>query len=108
MPQSQIEAELTAKPKSTTWALGLRFPTGSPPTALLADLAKIGWAKDPLPGAPPLNGIAEMDVLGPRGTGLFGGWTKAEERTHVNAVLGVMAKHEIPCPKRRLRWQDCL
>lgn len=108
MSKNTIEARLMAKPRSTTWALELKFPTGNPPTVLLADLAKIGWMPDPLPGVPPLNDINEQDIVGPRGTGLFGSWTKAEERTHTNAVLGVMAKHEIPCPKERLKWGDCL
>lgn len=82
-----IQAEFVSKFPHTTLSLRLWFPVHDEPTDLLEALRKIQWAQDAsIRRLPALDGIQELNIHGPYGSGLFKGWTSDERRAHMKTV----------------------
>lgn len=95
-------------PHTTPW-LSVQYPVGEEPTELFAKLAAIGWERDQFPSAPPLDGIQEVNLVPPTGSGLFGGWTEAEARKHMPLVRRVLRTEGFgKVPWNRLTLADLL
>lgn len=107
-------------PHDTRW-LEVSYPDDKIPTDLLRDLAAISWTWDagmrktsnydplvPVPLAPAFGGRVEIDVTA-RGSGMFGGWTKAEKQRHLRGIRKVLAMHGfVKVPHRKLTLADLL
>lgn len=108
-------------PHDTRW-LRMSYPDGQIPSDLLRDMAAVGWMWDagmrkpdnydplvPIPIAPPFGGRVEIDIVGAKGTGLFGSWTKAEGQRHMREIKRVLAMHGfVKIPHHKLTLADLL
>lgn len=107
-------------PHDTRW-LKLSYPDGSIPTALLRDLAAVGWTWDsgmrkrdiydplvPVPHAPAFGGRVEVDIV-TKGSSLFGSWTPAEKRRYMREAKRALSMHGfVKVPHCKLTLADLL
>jgi hypothetical protein len=94
-------------PHHTLW-LHLEYDEHNEPQALLADLGKIGWTPSPYPPPSPLFGRATLTV-GRGGSGLFGGWTPAEQSAFMRQVRATLKRHGfVGVPHQKLTLAELL
>lgn len=107
-------------PHDTRW-LKLSYSEGAIPTALLRDLAAVGWTWDagmckrdtydpqvPVPHAPAFGGRVEVGIVA-NGSGLFGSWSPAEKRRYMREARRVLTMHGfVKVPHYKLTLADLL
>lgn len=92
------------RPHDTRW-LELSYPEKKRPTHLLRAMAKVGWQWDPgmrkvekydpllpVPLAPAYGGRVTVDIA-IRGGGIFGSWTKEEEKRYMRQIRKVLRQY---------------
>jgi hypothetical protein len=96
-------------PHTTPW-LSIEYPVGEEPEELLANLAELGWKTSTrLRFAPPLDGMQEVVIEPPLGTGLFRGWKPEEARKNMPAVRRLLRRHGFDrVPWNRLELADLI
>ena len=79
-------------PHRTPW-LSVEHPVNDVPSGLFDALDELGWKEDErMMRVPPLDGIQEVQIIPPRGTGLFGEWTDGEARHFMPEVRRLLRK----------------
>lgn len=96
-------------PHTTPW-LSVEYPVGQEPVELFDKLKRIGWEEDTrFLRIPPINGVQEVKVSSPRGSELFGLWTKEEARRYMPEVRRVLRTEGFgKVPWNRLTLADML
>ena len=94
-------------PHTTPW-LSVEFPVGEDAYELLAKITGLGW-RESQPRLRFHEGLEEVILDPPKGSGLFGTWTEEEARQHMPAVRRLLRREGFDrIPWNRLELADVI